>query len=357
MGDVDPGEGTLLGLGWDVWAQGEWDRCDPPSGSLPGRVVRADQGRCLVGTEQGLQHPGTRGAPTHPAVGDWVAVDRDGGRIVETLPRRSALTRSKEGGVEQVLAANVDWVGLVVRVDRDFNARRLERLLLIAWESSAQPLVLLSKADLLGPAELAERVVEGEAVAFGVPVIPISVVSGEGLDDLRKVWRPRQTAVVIGESGAGKSSLVNAFAAGEVQRTRGVRGSDGKGRHTTVARELFVVDGGRIVIDTPGVRAVGVAGSAEAVTSTFPDVAELAAGCRYADCVHLREPACAVKDAVEAGVLDRGRLEGFHRLRREAAHEVRKQEPAVRHKDREWGRLGKEAARIKRQAATRRPPR
>lgn len=346
---------TLEELGWGPDVAADWADGDVPADTMPGRVVRRDHGHCLVGTAEGWAHPGVREAPEDPAVGDWVAIDGGDSQVVAVLPRRSMLARTREDGAEQLLAANVDWVCLTVRADRDFSPRRLERLLLIAWESGAQPLVALTKADLLPPDDRDARVLEVESIAFRVPVLPISVVTGEGIDALREYWLPGRTAVVIGESGAGKSSLVNALAGRDVQEIRDVRDHDRKGRHTTVARELFVVDGGRIVIDTPGIRAVGVTGGAGAVDATFPEIAALAAECRYGDCSHAHEPGCAVREAVTAGGLAASRLEGFHRLARELEHERRTRKPAGRQKERERGLLGKEAARLKRESLGRRP--
>lgn len=311
------------------------------------RVVRADRGAVLVVPADQLLQPADEGAAAPvrvPLDHDGLVPDPDGARVPPTVgdllvladavpgdpphvhhlvPRRSALVRSTAGtsSREQALAANIDVVLVVEHLDPDPSLGRIERLLTLGWRSGAQPVVVLTKTDLVpDPQSMAAEVA---AVAPGVPVHPVSVVDGSGLDALRALLQPGTTLVMVGPSGAGKSSLVNALAGHRVMDT-GERRSDGRGRHTTTHRELVPLRGGVMLIDTPGVRGIGLVADAGSVEETFADVAELAADCRFADCAHVSEPGCAVLAAVEAGELPERRLESWHRLAREAAHQARR---------------------------------
>lgn len=266
---------------------------------------------------------GTRLAPT---VGDVLVLDERPGapsRVGRLVPRRTALVRDSADrtSLTQALAANVDVVVVAEHLDPEPDLGRVERLLTLAWRSGAQPVVVLTKADLAPDADaIAAEVAD---VAIGVEVHVVSATGGTGLEPLRALLTPGATIVVVGPSGAGKSTLVNALAGREVMAT-GERRADGRGRHTTVHRELVPLGGGAMLIDTPGVRGVGLVADADALSTTFPDVEELAARCRFRDCAHASEPGCAVRDALDSGELPQRRFASWQRLAREAAFQARR---------------------------------
>jgi ribosome biogenesis GTPase / thiamine phosphate phosphatase len=261
-----------------------------------------------------------------PAVGDWVALEpptADGpGTIHALLPRASAFTRKVAGRErgEQIVAANIDIVFLVTSLNAELNLRRLERYLALAWESGARPIVVLSKADRCDdPAPL---VAEVEVVAAGVPVLVTSTKTGQGIADLALALVGHQTGALLGSSGVGKSSLINALVGGERQETAEVRESDAKGRHTTARRELVRLPGGGLLIDTPGMRELALSEAGHGLLSAFDDVEALAAACTFGDCSHGPEPGCAVRAAVAEGRLATERLESYQKLVGELAHRV-----------------------------------
>jgi ribosome biogenesis GTPase len=283
-----------------------------------------------------------------PAVGDWVAVcDAPGGRaaIEAVLPRRTKVSRKTPWlkSEEHVLAANVDMVLLVSGLDGDFNTRRLERYLTTAWDSGADPVVVLTKLDL---SDDFEKVVEAEAVAMGVPVLPVSNVTGEGMDAVRALLEPRKTFVALGSSGVGKSSLVNRLARRRLMPIGDLR-RDGRGRHTTRHRQLLVLPGGALFVDTPGLRELQVwEGDLE---GAFGDIAELAAQCRFNDCAHATEPDCAVREALESGVLDPERWQNYLKLERELrALEARRSSRVHRELKRRWRQRARETKQARR---------
>jgi ribosome biogenesis GTPase len=256
-----------------------------------------------------------------PAVGDWVALsDLDGhgtGVVQAVLPRRSAIVR--RGPIDrsqptQVLASNVDVAFVVTSMNADFNLRRLERYVAVVWESGAVPVVLLSKSDLASDGEGMR--LAAEATAPGVEVIPVSAVTGEGLDAVRRHLGAGRTVVFLGSSGVGKSSLVNALAGRELLATASIRENDARGRHTTTRRELIRLADG-LLIDTPGIREMALA-DGDGLAEAFDDVARVAAECRFSDCRHETEPGCAVRAALASGGLDRARFDAFRKLEREA---------------------------------------
>jgi ribosome biogenesis GTPase len=323
-------------LGWDgafadrfaAWAAG---------GHRPGRVLAVHRGGDLVATADGelltaatgrLRHLAGPSVAGLPAVGDWVALQ--GGRIHAVLPRRTVLTRRVPGtgAGEQVLAANVELVVIVVAPGRDTNPRRVERLLALAWESGAQPLVVLGRADLCPDwgTDVATELAGLAAVAPGVRVLALSCYTGQGIEEIAALLAPGRTAVLLGSSGVGKSTLVNRLAGRDLLATGELR-DDGKGRHTTTGRQLVVLAGGGMVIDTPGLRELGLWTGATGTAAAFDDVEGLAAGCRFDDCRHRSEPGCAVRAALEDGRLDAGRFAAWEKLQRELAWAERRADP------------------------------
>jgi ribosome biogenesis GTPase len=319
----------LVELGWTA----HWQELFEPyarHGLMRGRVVRGDRGSALVATPSGVTRAaptarllkGPRGAVDLPVVGDWVAVmDADAidvPLIEAVLPRSSAITRGGpgEGSDVQVLAANVDTVFVVHPIAEPPNLRRIERELTLAWNSGAVPVIVLTKADLSADPDTASAAVG--AIALGVDVLTVNALVGDSVAPLLGHVAGHRTAVLLGPSGAGKSTIVNALLGEERQETRGVRVSDQRGRHTTVTRELVALPGGGVLIDTPGLRALGVTGSEEGIAATFAEIGELAGACRFRDCAHRSEPGCAVLAAVDAGVLPAERLASYHKLLREA---------------------------------------
>jgi ribosome biogenesis GTPase len=325
----------LARLGWDdAWAV-ELKELDDPD-LRPGRVAIEHRGAYVLLTDEGEQlavPPGRlrleaeAGAADLPAVGDWVAFrlpEQSDRAVVEAvLPRRTKFSRKTAWNEtrEQVLATNVDVVFLTQALPDDVNLRRLERYLATGWESGARPVVLLTKADLAD--DLETVVAEVEAVAFGVPVHAVSARTGLGLDVVRSYLDGNRTAVLLGSSGVGKSTVVNALLGRDALETQETR-NDGRGRHTTTRRELHVLPGGGIVLDTPGIRELQLWDVEQGLEEAFEDVEELAAQCRFSDCGHESEPGCAVQEALANGALPHDRWESYRKLQRElAALEVR----------------------------------
>jgi ribosome biogenesis GTPase len=264
-----------------------------------------------------------RGAEDLPAVGDWVVIRRteEGkAKIHEVLPRRSKFSRKSAGREteEQIVAANVDTVFLVSGLDNDYNPRRVERYLIMAWESNAEPVVVLNKADLIEDAESKRE--EIERVAPGVPVLLLSAKRGEGVEQLLPYIGRGRTVALMGSSGVGKSTIVNRLLGSEVQRTQDVRLSDARGRHTTTHRELFLLASGGLVLDTPGMRELQLLVSEKGLRETFEEIEEAAAQCRFSDCRHEGEPGCAVREALETGALDPSRYQNYRKMHAEMRH-------------------------------------
>ncbi len=324
------------------------------SGLHPGRVVVEHRGALVLHSESEeiwadvpgrLRHRAASGADL-PAVGDWVAFGRhaqaERATIEAVLPRRTAFVRKAAGfeSVEQVVAANVDVVFVVTSLVDDLNPRRLERYLALAWESGAEPVVVLTKSDLCESIEAAVAQLGG--VTFGVPAHIVSAVTGEGIDELTAHLAGGRTATLVGSSGVGKSTLVNRLCGSERLATAGLR-PDGRGRHTTTRRELVVLAAGGCLIDTPGMRELTLWDAEEGLDQAFDDVEALAEGCRFSDCAHRTEPGCAVQAAVAAGTLDAGRLESFRHLQRELRYlEIRHDARARSDERKRWRALSRE---------------
>lgn len=300
-----------------------------PSGLTPGRVVRSDRGFAFVQTASDLlvARSATRLVKNAddgglPVVGDWVLLGGDESEpLVEVvLDRMTAIARRDPGHSArmQVLAANVDTVFITHPLAEPPNLSRIERELALVWDSGAQPVIVLTKSDLSADIADAQELVLG--IAFGADVLVTSVTDRAEIAGVAEYLGLGRTAALIGPSGSGKSTLVNALAGGDVQETREVRVSDGRGRHTTVSRELIVLPGGGLIIDTPGLRAVGMWDSAEGLAQAFSDIEELARECRFRDCRHEGEPGCAVEAAVTSGDLPERRLTSFRELQAEVAH-------------------------------------
>ena len=270
------------------------------------------------------------GPEDFPAVGDWIVVSpRPGGdraTIHAVLPRRSRLARKVAGVVtsEQVLAANVDTLFLVAGLDGDFNARRIERALVLAWDSGAEPVLVLSKADLC--ADVPGRVAEVQALAPAASVVATSAREANGLASLGPWLQAGRTVALLGSSGVGKSTLLNRLLGAETQRTAEVRPSDDRGRHTTSHRELFLLPGGALIVDTPGIREIQLWADEEDLEAAFRDIAGLAVGCRFGDCRHEAEPGCAVRSAIDSGDLPEERFANYQKLQAELAHLERRQD-------------------------------
>lgn len=314
-------------------------------GFVPGRIVVQQRGGYRLITEAGELAARSTGPLMkaasdleRPTAGDWVAVEARPGEttalVHHLLPRTTAFVRKASGprAGAQVVAANVDVALLVASMNANLNPRRLERYLATTHESGARPVIVLTKADL---AEfLDEDVAEIEAMASGAPVLATSAKTGLGLDALRAHLPPGKTAVLLGSSGAGKSTLLNVLAGEDRMDTGAIREADDRGRHTTTHRELVLLPSGALILDTPGMRELGLWDADEGVAATFADIEVLASQCRFRDCGHGEEPGCAVRAALDDGTLDPGRLYNFEKLQAELAHDRRRQDPvaALEHK-------------------------
>lgn len=312
-----------------------------PDATEPGRVVRVDRNLLLVAAGPDLLHLPYPLTGETAVTGDWVWIgpNRAGDRqILGVLPRRSELSRKRAfeaSSAAQVLAANMDMVGVVVPVDRPLTHNRLERTLVAAWDSGATPLVIITKADL---AAVADDVV-GKVIlqAAGVDVVTTSAENGDGIDEMLAHIPSGGTIVLLGPSGAGKSTLINAMVGREVQHTGEVRTGDFKGKHTTTSRELVPLPNGTVLMDTPGVRGFGLFDAEDGIGEMFGDVEALAGQCRFADCAHQSEPGCAVQEAIADGGLEERRWHNYLKLQRELAALARRSDAAAqRAYQREW---------------------
>jgi len=307
----------------------------PPGVSI-GRVSQEHRQSYIVLTEQAehfaqvsgkLRHA-AMGRGDYPAVGDWVLItvpSEDQAIIQQVLQRRSKFSRKVAGITteEQVIAANVDTVFIVCGLNRDFNVRRIERYLTLAWDSGARPAVILSKSDLC--LDIDAMVSSVEAVAPGVPIHAVSCLTGSGLHELSAYLGDGQTVAFLGSSGAGKSTLINRLLGQDLMRVGEIRADDDRGRHTTTHRQLLVTASNGLMIDTPGMRELQLWGSDDGLQNTFEDIYEVATRCRFTDCTHTREPGCAVQEALRCGELARDRYESYLKLGRELSFLARKE--------------------------------
>jgi ribosome biogenesis GTPase len=340
----------LTEYGWDESLAAAFET-SAAEGLVPGRVIRQSRDQSTIVTAKGecaaevsgrFRHI-ARGPSDFPAVGDWVAARPvpDGPALIEAvLPRRTAFTRKAAGeAVEaQVLAANVDTVFLVSGLDGDFNIRRIERYLTTAWSSGAEPVIVLNKADLRPDLEAVAA--EAKAVAPGVPIVTVSALAEEGLENLAPYLAAGKTVAFLGSSGVGKSTMINRLLSEERFRTAAVSdAAAGRGRHTTTERELVRLPGGALLIDTPGMRELGLWADDDGLDRTFDEIEALASRCRFPDCGHEHEPGCAVRAAVESGTLDAGRWRSYLKLRREMRFlELKKDEKSRRRYEKAVGR-------------------
>ncbi|HEY1111710.1 MAG TPA: ribosome small subunit-dependent GTPase A [Opitutaceae bacterium] len=348
---------SLSSLGWTEALAASFQP-HTAAGLAPARVALQHKNAYELFTDSGLLSAACTGRLLHdsatradlPAVGDWVAVrlrpHEPFADIHAVLPRHTLFSRRAPGdnGGEQVVAANVDTVFLVTALDQNYNLRRIERYLAVAWQSGAQPVVLLNKADLHADPDAARA--EVEAVAATTPVAVVSALhDGVATLDALAPWLiPCKTLALLGSSGVGKSTLVNTLLGIDRQLTRHVSDAVGKGRHTTTHRELIVAPAGWIVIDTPGMRELQLWDTAESsLDATFADVAALAARCRFGDCAHRGEPGCAIQAALDEGTLDFDRWQSFQKLQREQAYAARKSDPRIaRARQADWKKINRQ---------------
>lgn len=333
---------NIKDYGWNEFFERKWNEKNTDS-LFPGRII-ADYGQKLrVVTDSGdyLVNRPVKRLDLQLAVGDWVALKKDEWEtllISDMLPRKSKFSRAAAGieVKEQVVAANMDLVFLMQSLNNDFNLRRLERYLIASWESGATPVVVLTKLDLCS--DLAEKMTAVYETAPGVDVHAISTITGEGIDEIKTYFVPGKTVALLGSSGVGKSTFVNALLGKETIKTQGIREKDGKGRHTTTHRELLLLPSGGLILDTPGMRELSLWEADAGMDIMFSDIEELTKLCRFRDCKHGNEPGCAVREALESGKLDPKRWENWKKLQRELARLEAKKEGKLRQHEKQWGK-------------------
>jgi ribosome biogenesis GTPase len=345
---------TLSSLGWDDFFASSFQPFSHDN-FVPARVVLEHKHAYELLSANGALSAACTGKLLHnathraglPAVGDWVVARIRPGEshadIHAVLPRRTKFSRTAvgESGGEQIVATNVDTVLLVTGLDQNYNLRRIERYLALAWESGAQPVVVLNKADL--HPDPADAQAEVESIAIGAPVVTLSAAEGSGLHTLDPWLVPGRTLALLGSSGVGKSTLINRILNYDRQLTSAISGAVGKGRHTTTHRELIVSPSGVLVIDTPGMRELQLWDTGvSALDTTFADIARITAQCRFSDCSHRNEPGCAIQAALDDGTLAGDRWQSFQKLQREQAYAARKSDPRLaRQLKADWKKINK----------------
>jgi len=350
--------GLLEDWGWDArWAEAFGG--DAANGLFPARLVEEQRGLFQIISEQGIKAARTPGNMRHravdraglPAVGDWVCAEAVPNEKVvlirRILPRRTKLSRKAAGETmeEQVIAANLDTVLVMTALNADFNARRLERFLTVTRESGAEPVLILNKLDTCDAPDPFMK--EARQAAGDAAVVAISAKTGAGLAELGAWIKPGRTVGLIGSSGVGKSTLVNRLAGNEKLKTAETRRSDERGRHTTTHRQLFILPGGGILLDTPGMREMQFWDAEQGLAKTFDEIEALAPSCRFKDCAHGSEPGCAVKAAVEAGTVSPERLVSWAKLKRESSHDARRHDPAPQATEKQKWKTASKALRKK----------
>ncbi len=342
---------SLESFGWNDFFAGHFAPY-AEAGYSAGRVFVQHKTQYVLYTEHGELRAETTGKMQYearskddlPVVGDWVVarVRANEGKatIYDLLPRKSKFSRKAAGPKteEQIVAANIDTVFLVTGLDGNYNLRRIERYLVVAWESGATPVIVLNKADLCGNVE--EIVQEVETVALSVPIVVMSAINDQGLDQVLAFIKPGTTGALLGSSGVGKSTIINHLLGEELLKTREVRATDDRGRHTTARRELIMLPSGGLLMDTPGMRELQLWGGDEGIKDAFEDIAELAQQCRFRDCQHGPEPGCAVQQALEDGTLDAGRFASYQKLQKEVAYLNRKEDKMAELQEKErWKKI------------------
>ncbi|MCL2226569.1 MAG: ribosome small subunit-dependent GTPase A [Oscillospiraceae bacterium] len=331
----------------DLKTYGYTETQPQPDGLLPARITAAHKERYELVSQRGTAFGRLKTSAYHspepqifPTVGDFVFIKEvEGGdcQIVETLPRRTYFARldpNPNGGTQQAVAANIDYVFIMTSLNRDFSVGRVERYLVLARQSGATPIVILTKADLVADADM--MVSQVKAIAQDIDVVPICALDGTGLDRIMEYLSPEKTVVFLGMSGVGKSSLLNALMGKEIMAVGDIREDDSRGRHTTTHRQLLMLPSGAMVVDTPGMRSIGMWGASDGLSETYADIEALLTKCRFSDCRHETEPGCAVLEAIENGELSVSRLRSYYTMQRESAYSEKRAD--YLRKKQEWGK-------------------